>query len=189
MNARWKIIGFTAVALGLVLMAVMRPHEQPPTISAPVPTPAPRVAQAHTEPSRQIAPAPEPRLQPTPKPKSIAKARISNNNAAAKEPLQDPDARDALALVGSDPDAEQYWLAAIFDTNLPDNERADLMEDLNETGFNDPKNLAANDLPLIVSRLEIIDAVLPDADDFMAEHLLEAQKDLANMFAQVTGQQ
>ena len=100
-----------------------------------------------------------------------------------KEPLHDPDAREALALVGLDPAAEQYWLDAIFDSSLPGNERADLMEDLNETGFVDPKNLTANDLPLILSRLQIIDAVLPNADDFMIDHLLEAQKDLVNMYA------
>jgi len=50
------------------------------------------------------------------------------------------------------------------------------MEDLNETGFADPKNLTADDLPLIVSRLEIINAVLLNADDFMTPHLLEAQR-------------
>jgi hypothetical protein len=85
-----------------------------------------------------------------------------------------------------DSDAEQYWLAAIYDTNLPANEREDLMEDLNETGFADPKNLTADDLPLIASRLALISAILPNTDDFMAPHLLEAQKDLVKMSAQAS---
>jgi hypothetical protein len=37
-------------------------------------------------------------------------------------------------------------------------------------------------LALIINRLAIIDAVLANADDFMTPHLLEAQKDLVNMF-------
>jgi hypothetical protein len=187
MNSSWKMIGLSVAAAGLALIVVKRSHHQPQTISAPAPQPAPSVAQT------PISSAPIPETVPTPQPKTIAKARVQysppNNVAPGKEPLQDPTARDALALVGSDPDAEQYWLSAIFDNSLPDNERGDLMEDLNETGFDDPKNLTANDLPLIVSRLQIINAVLPEADDFMTEHLLEAQKDLAKMFAQASGQQ
>jgi hypothetical protein len=100
----------------------------------------------------------------------------------------DQDDLDALALVGIDDEADQFWLNAIFDTSLPDKQREDLMEDLNEVGFDDPKNLTADDLPLIMNRLELIEAVLPNADDFMREHLLEAEKDLLNMLASVTGQ-
>ncbi|HLX72323.1 MAG TPA: hypothetical protein VKV04_22110, partial [Verrucomicrobiae bacterium] len=113
-------------------------------------------------------------------------ATQSQNQAVKppKEPLHDPDARDALALVGIDPQAEDYWMDAIFDTSLPDKERDDLMEDLNEVGFSNPQNVTADDLPLIVNRLQIIDQVLPYADPFMTDHLLEAQKDLANMYAQ-----
>ena len=93
------------------------------------------------------------------------------------------------ARVGEDPAADLYWLDAIFDTSLPDQEREDLMEDLNEVGFDDPKNITADDLPLIFNRLELIDGVLPNADDFMTEHLLEAQKDLINMLASASEQQ
>jgi hypothetical protein len=95
--------------------------------------------------------------------------------------LQDPDARVALALVGTDPDAEAYWMDAIFDSSLPDEERDDLMEDLNEVGFANPKQLGPDDLPLILNRLAIIEQVAPYADDFMAPHLAEAYKDLVNM--------
>ena len=106
-----------------------------------------------------------------------------------KEPLRDPDARDALALVGLNPEAEQYWLAAIYDTSIPDKEREDLMEDLNEVGFADPENVTADDLPLIVNRLQIIEELEPNIHDpFMNEHLGEAYKDLANMYAKAAAQ-
>jgi len=101
---------------------------------------------------------------------------------AAKKPkkeLKDPMARTALSLVGTDDlDAETYWLGAIFDSSLPDNEREDLMEDLNEEGFADPKHPAPEELPLIVNRLRMIEDVAPHADDFMQTHLAEAYKDL-----------
>ena len=61
------------------------------------------------------------------------------------------------------------------------------MEDLNEVGFADPKNLTADDLPMILNRLRLIDAILPNANDFMSEHLLEAQKDLVDMYAAASG--
>jgi hypothetical protein len=148
----------------------------PTTETSPSPQPAPVEKTVTMQPVTEPAPlAPKPKVQsqaPTVKP--------------PKEPLHDPDARDALALVGMDPAAEQYWMAAIYDTSLPDNEREDLMEDLNETGFADPGNLTADDLALIVNRLAIIDAVLANADDFMTPHLLEAQKDLVNMFGKAS---
>ena len=156
---------------------IVAPPQQPEQAAAPLAeTPPARVEQPPP-----IEPVKEPAVQPSPKPKVQSQAQAPT----AKEPLHDPDARDALALVGLDPNAEQYWLEAIYDTSLPDNEREDLMEDLNETGFADPKNLTSDDLPLILSRLEIIDAILPNTDDFMAQHLLEAQKDLMNMFGKV----
>src|ERR1051325_1611946 len=100
----------------------------------------------------------------------------------AKDPLQDPLARDALALVGADPDAELYWFAAINDLSLPANERQDLIEDLNEEGLPDPKNPTIDDLPLILNRLALIEAVGPDAaDQVNADAFAEAYKDLLNL--------
>jgi hypothetical protein len=100
-----------------------------------------------------------------------------------KPPLQDPDARAAMSLVGADPTAEKYWLAAIFDPRLPDQEREDLMEDLNEDGLSDPKHPGPEDMPLIVNRLRIIEEVVPYADPFMQRHLFEAYKDLSRLLA------
>ena len=185
--SKGKIGGLVILMAGV--MGVILWNRQParPVVPAPPPSAAP-IAETPipqvVEPAR-VEPVKESSVQPAPKPKAPVQAQAPAAKPP-KEPLHDPDARDALALVGLDPDAEQYWLSAIYDSSLPDNEREDLMEDLNETGFADPKNLTADDLPLIISRLEIIDAVLPDTDDFMAEHLLEAQKDLANMLGQAS---
>jgi hypothetical protein len=194
MNAKAKIIGLAA--LMFCGLAVMFLHRSPPVDSTPpqpeAPAPAPRAEAppVSVEPVLTVETLKELTRRSSPKPKSAsAQNRGSAQNPnTPDEPLQDPDAREALALVGVDPVAEQYWLGAIFDSSLPDNEREDLMEDLNEAGFDDPKNPTADDFALIMARLQIIDFVLPNADDFMAEHLLEAQKDLVNMLGQVAQQ-
>ena len=61
-------------------------------------------------------------------------------------------------------------------------ERKDLIEDLNEDGISDPKHPSQDDLPLIVSRLELIDELAPYAlDKVNADAFAEARKDLVNM--------
>lgn len=96
--------------------------------------------------------------------------------------IQDPAARLALNFVGADPLAEQYWAAAINDPNLPANERKDLIEDLNEDGLSDPKHPGAQDLPLILSRIQIIEQLGPSAmDEVNAKAFAEAYKDLVNL--------
>ena len=100
----------------------------------------------------------------------------------AKEPIHDPTAREALSWVGADRDAEEYWLFAINDPDLPAHERQDLIEDLNEDGLSDPKHPTSDDLPLIVRRLELIEAVGYDAMDAVnADAFHEAYKDLVNL--------
>jgi hypothetical protein len=117
----------------------------------------------------------------TPKPNRPS-AAPQNQTAPAGEPHRDLMARAALSLVGTgDPDAEAYWMDAIFDPSLPDQEREDLMEDLNEEGLSDPRHPGPEDLPLIVNRLAIIEEVAPYADSFMIEHLGEAYKDLVGL--------
>ena len=184
MKTKWFILGFIVI-VGVVTAMLLHQKPAPQVATAQprqvTPAPTPIVEPPVQEPPpAEIVKAPQ--VQPTPKPKAQTQAPVPNVNPG-KEPLHDPSARDALALVGVDPEAEQYWLDAIYDSSLPDNEREDLMEDLNEVGFDDLKNLTANDLSLIMNRLRIIDVVLPNADDFMVEHLLEAQKDLINMAA------
>jgi hypothetical protein len=95
--------------------------------------------------------------------------------------LQDPLARVALGLVGKDPLAEEYWIGAIFDPSIPDGEREDLMEDLNEEGLIDPRRPTPEDIPLIEIRIALIEQVSWQADSFMLTHLGEAYKDLWNL--------
>ena len=97
---------------------------------------------------------------------------------AVKEPL----ARLALNFVGADPQANQFFQQAINDPALPKDARRNLIEDLNQDGFADRKNLTANDLPLVQSRLAIIEQSAPNAmDPINAKAFAEAYKDLQNM--------
>ena len=85
-------------------------------------------------------------------------------------------------MVGTDPVAEQYWMAAINDPSLPANERKDLIEDLNEDGLSDPKHPDSQDLPLILNRIRLIELLAPQAMDSVNEEAFaEAYKDLKNM--------
>lgn len=151
----------------------------------------PPVTEKATPQTTVPAAAPEPVVVGTTSPASqtIASAVTSTNQPAPKssprvrEPLQDPDAREALTWVGADPEAEAYWLEAIFDPNLPAQEREDLMEDLNENGLSDPRHPGPEDVPLILNRLALIEEIAPYGDNFMQEHLGEAYKDLANLLA------
>jgi hypothetical protein len=138
----------------------------------------------------------QPRIVPvTPEPASANSSNFTATNTLAansgsssnvakptKEPLRDPIARVALTLVGTDPDAEDYWFAAINDLTLPANERQDLIEDLNEEGLPDPEHPTPDDLPLIFNRLALIETIAPDAaDDVNADAFREAYKDLLNL--------
>ena len=106
-------------------------------------------------------------------------------NAVAKEPL----ARLALAFVGADSQANLFYQQAINDPILTRSHRSNLIEDLNEDGFADPRNLTANDLPLIQNRISLIEQLAPNAmDEVNAAAFKEAYKDLLNMRAKVTGQ-
>ena len=101
-----------------------------------------------------------------------------------KPPIQDPEARAALGWVGADPDAEQYWEAAINDPTLPAEDRKDLIEDLNEDGLSDTKHPGPQDGPLILNRLRLIEELSPNSIDAVnANAFAEAYKDLNNMLA------
>jgi hypothetical protein len=113
---------------------------------------------------------------------SNAAIQTASSGAPGKEPLKDPFARVALIFVGTDPDAEAYWFAAINDPDLPANERQDLIEDLNEEGLPDPEHPTLDDLPLIFNRLALIETIGPDAADSVnADAFKEAYKDLLNL--------
>ena len=105
--------------------------------------------------------------------------QATSNSKKPKEVIVDPMARAALSFVGADGEAEQYWAAAINDPNLPADERKDLIEDLNEDGLSDPKHPSREDLPLILSRISLIEQLAPGAmDQVNADAFKEAYKDL-----------
>ena len=106
------------------------------------------------------------------------------SDSAKKEPL----ARLALSYVGADQQANEFYQRAINDPVLTPNHRKNLIEDLNEDGLNF-KNLTQQDLPLIKSRLALIDQLAPNAMDKANEAAFkEARKDLVNMVARLEPQ-
>jgi hypothetical protein len=183
------------VVLGYVAIA-HRPIGQPPEkIHAVQPkaveiTSASAVVSSADIPLSETAPsAPGNKTDQTPVAKKKIAATQASKPAKVKPPVQDPDARAALSLVGADPMAEQYWAAAINDPNLPANERKDLIEDLNEDGLSDPKHPGPQDLPLIANRLRLIEELAPSAMDAVnADAFAEAYKDLQNLAAGGTAQ-
>jgi hypothetical protein len=105
-------------------------------------------------------------------------------NSAAKEPL----ARLALSFVGADASANDFWAQAINDPALTKGHRRNLIEDLNEDGFVDFRNLSPNDLPLIQARIALLEQLAPNPMDKVNEEAFaEAYKDLVNMRAKITG--
>jgi hypothetical protein len=99
-------------------------------------------------------------------------------NSAAKEPL----ARLALHFAGATAEANTFYANAINDATLTRSHRKNLIEDLNETGFPNPKDLRPEDLPLIKNRISLIEQLAPAAmDEVNAAALKEAYKDLINM--------
>ncbi len=97
-------------------------------------------------------------------------------------------AREMLAYVGADPEAEEYWFAAINDPDLPAKERQDLIEDLNEDGLSDPKHPGREDLPLILNRIALIEKIAPTAvDQVNRDALAEAHKDLQTLAGVAAG--
>ncbi len=96
-------------------------------------------------------------------------------------------AREALKMIGTDPVAEQIWMDAINNPALPPADRKNLIEDLNEAGFADPKNPTEAELPLIQHRIALIERVAQTAmDGVNAAAFAEAYKDLKNMAARLT---
>ena len=190
------IIALCVVAGAIIINRIgSRNHlPTPAAVQTATAKPSATATDSVLESSPAIAPAspaqPISLAQSTSESKSEPPTNASSTKPAsakkAKEPLKDPDARVALALVGADPDAEAYWFGAINDPNLPDHERQDLIEDLNEEGLSDPKNPSLNDLPLILRRLELIEALAPYAmDKVNLDAFEEAFKDLHNL-AQLT---
>jgi hypothetical protein len=102
-------------------------------------------------------------------------------------PEREPLARVALNYVGADAQANEFYEKAINDPTLTASHRRNLIEDLNEDGFPDKRNITARDLPLIDNRIDIIDGLLPKASDPVnIAAFAEAKKDLTNMRVQAS---
>ena len=169
-----------------------RPTPEPvnlPAAPAEAP-PVPEVVQAPPEVTAADSFAdnspPQPvRTGPPPAPRP---ARTAVPAPGADVLVPEPVARQALSFVGADAEAEMIWTWAINDPNLPRDERRELIEDLNRDGFPDSKNPTAEDLPLIVSRIALIERLAPYAmDEVNAAAFAEAYKDLVNMYNRLTG--
>jgi hypothetical protein len=199
MKTKMLMVAGLAVFIIIIIAGVLnRKHEvisatppQPITAAQPNPTATPAPGPASAIVVASIPAEAEPTIKSEPPTKAVSVANplptVASANPA-KEPIKDPKAREALALVGLDPEAEAYWYAAINDPNLSAKERQDLIEDLNEDGLSDPKHPSPDDLPTILSRLELIEAVAPDAmDKVNADAFKEAYKDLVNLANVATG--
>ncbi len=91
-------------------------------------------------------------------------------------------ALDALPSVGEDSDAELVWMTAVNDPDIPAEIRKELIADLNEEGISDPQKPTEDDLPLILSRIEMIEVIAPESlDDTNAAAFADAYKDLIKM--------
>ena len=189
---RTGVVGL-AVAVGIVIAWALLPkHQAAPaavaaaqlaTVATPEFPAAPKISA-----STKIEP-------PTAESLVLAEAVASNNGVKPTgttpvEPpitvngyeLEDPMARVALNSVGADPEADAYWIGAINDFSLPAEERKDLIEDLNEEGLSNPRHPAAQDLPLILSRIRLIEQLMPSAlDQVNRDALAEAYKDLVDL--------
>ncbi|MGH7132916.1 MAG: hypothetical protein ACREJO_13330 [Phycisphaerales bacterium] len=164
-----------------------RPTQTPAPIAAqpapPVETPIARSSTSSRPPAAKPAGAVEP--QPA------APAPTAPPAPARADPLDKVAiGREALARVGKDPQATELWVMLINDLSVPAAARKDLIEDLNEDGFSDPKNPTEEDLPLIRDRIELIHKLAPSAmDNVNARAFLEAHKDLQEMLARLSPQQ
>jgi hypothetical protein len=163
-----------------------------PAAPAPPAEPIPEPPAAAPIPKPAVVPAPAPAVNPdrpaSPPSQSKPPKKAQKSGKNGSPPAERPLAREALALVGADPAAEAFWVDAINDPTRSAHERKDLIEDLNEEGFDDPKSLTLDDLPLIESRIKLIEQLAPGAmDEANFAAFAEAYKDLVNMYARVAG--
>lgn len=194
MKLKPSFILILLAAVMVVVASVFYASRPPVKNSAPPAASPPPVSVATV--AAQIEPPAAPEIlaveksaDVSPAPKKSAAKPVSQTaaNAKPKPPkpeIQDPDAREALSLVGVDPAAEQYWISAINNDKLPADERRELIEDLNQDGFIDRKNPGLEDFQLIISRIQLIEELALSAKDQVnADAFDEAHKDLLKMLA------
>jgi hypothetical protein len=197
MKAKKILIAGLVIVVGAILAVVLNANR--PTTPVVVPIVARESASSTAPPQEILSASKSPASETTaavqalpanPVKSNVAiKAPVRANTSQANQPLmingytvQDPTARLALSFVGADPDADAYWISAINNPNLPSEERKDLIEDLNEDGLSDPQHPGPQDMPLILARIRLIEALAPNAMDLVnADALGEAYGDLAGM--------
>jgi hypothetical protein len=109
-------------------------------------------------------------------------AQLYNDTRISDPQVKEPFARVALNYVGADQQANEFYVKAINDMNLSNGQRKNLIEDLNQDGFANRKNLTQNDLPLINNRMALIEQLAPSmTDPVNLAAMKEAYKDLVKM--------
>ncbi|MCA8970580.1 MAG: hypothetical protein KDC95_12375 [Planctomycetes bacterium] len=89
----------------------------------------------------------------------------------------------ALWYLGTDPEAEKTWLRAINDRNQPPGVRSDLIIDMVDEGYSDNDHPSEVDLPIIKSRLELIERYAPFAIDDVNKRAFEvAYRELLELY-------
>lgn len=162
------------------LPAAHLPAFEPPMKRSAMVATQPAIAAESPQRTQMVTPSVPNRPPKSPSPQQ---------NAKVSRPLTAANARESLARVGMDDEAGEFWYSAINSPDLSASERKNLIEDLNETGFADPKNLTANDLPLIESRIAILEQLGPEtSDEINVAAMQEAYKDLLNMRSRLTGE-
>lgn len=199
MNMKTMLAVGLAVVLGGVAVGVVVLNRQAERLLAQQTVKAERqgdLEQAGNRAPRAAAPAAPEQLSPEQDVAPVAGApppalaavtpQAQKSPASTDEPIPEKTARAMLRFVGTDPLAEEVWVQAINDPRLSSHARKELIEDLNEDGFPDPHNVTADDLPLILSRIEIIERLAPNAmDKANSAAFQEAHKDLMNMVARL----
>src|SRR5256885_5377834 len=191
------VITFVIVACAIAALMTLRekpaqhtPREQTAARvdSKSVPTISPAIAQNPAPSPHEIAQLSKSSTSEKPQQSAKQNGKGKGGSAQAQAspdvPQDKPIERVALSYVGADPAAEAIWFHAINDPQTSAHDRSDLIEDLNEEGFENPHNPTFDDLPLIENRLAIIETLAPDSiDDVNAAAFAEAYKDLVNMRA------
>jgi len=186
------VVALTIVFLcGVVSLVIIRQQAKQATAMAPVsppektsvtPPPAPPAEPPPAVEEAPPAPSPPPRVAKDTKKAPAAVAPPNQGQGQGDPPPTDILAREALSFVGMDAGATAYWVEAINDPDLPAEERSNLIEDLNEDGLPDPKYPTMEDLPLIMSRLRLIEELVADSmDQVNLDAFAEAYKDLLNL--------
>lgn len=98
-------------------------------------------------------------------------------------------ARESLTMVGVSAEANEYWFAAVNNPEVPTIQRQVLIAALSEVGFEDPNNPTEEELPLIMSRITLLQRLAQNPLDQASATAIQATSAaLVDMAAQVTGE-